>query len=318
MIRSSMNQYIEVRMHPLNRHPRAFTIVELLVVIGIIAVLLGILIPVVSSVRKAAYVSASRNNVQLIANAIERYHTDYLSYPGIWSNAQIAAGQTLTGGAGTITMTENCVLALCGGAAGAWNTPAYASGDLGKGPITYGPNPKRKAAYIEANNKILSLQGAGLDPGATFGVGQLMAYTYETAMPPGPPGVPEFIDAFPQALPIIYVRARVKATGIVGTGDHQYDARDMLPYATFKSGSQNNVFAFDTATFPSDAADQGAPGTYPAAGGTAYSNVNFTGSYNYFRNASTNAARQADTYLLISPGEDRKYGTSDDICNFTF
>ena len=55
----------------------AFTLVELLIVIGIIAILIGILIPVVNSARKSAYAASTRNQIQVLSNAIDRYYTDY-------------------------------------------------------------------------------------------------------------------------------------------------------------------------------------------------------------------------------------------------
>jgi len=40
-------------------------------------------------------------------------------------------------------------------------------------------------------------------------------------------------------------------------------------------------------------------------------------AFPYFQNPSTpNTPRQKDSYILISAGADRVYGTSDDICNF--
>src|SRR5438874_12949113 len=69
---------------------RAFTLVELLVVIGIIALLIGILIPVVSKVRASAYVADSKNWISQLSGAIERYHSDFHSYPGPIPYNQIA------------------------------------------------------------------------------------------------------------------------------------------------------------------------------------------------------------------------------------
>ena len=46
-----------------------FTLVELLVVIGIIVLLIGILLPVVNGVRKQAYVASSANQILRITSA---------------------------------------------------------------------------------------------------------------------------------------------------------------------------------------------------------------------------------------------------------
>jgi prepilin-type N-terminal cleavage/methylation domain-containing protein len=60
---------------------RAFTLVELLVVISIIALLAAFTIPVLSSVKKAQYRKTAQAELNLIATAIERYHSTYNAYP---------------------------------------------------------------------------------------------------------------------------------------------------------------------------------------------------------------------------------------------
>jgi type II secretory pathway pseudopilin PulG len=111
---------------------RAFTTIELLVVIGIIVALIGILIPVVGKVRESAKATDTAAWVQQLGGAIEAYHSDFRAYPGPLHNDKIrspAASQdvvitTVTGFAPAtanggnvdkITMSENLVLGLAGG-----------------------------------------------------------------------------------------------------------------------------------------------------------------------------------------------------------
>ena len=60
--------------------PRAFTLVELLVVIGIIAVLIGILMPALSSARASSMGVKSLSNLRQLATGLEMYKSENKGY----------------------------------------------------------------------------------------------------------------------------------------------------------------------------------------------------------------------------------------------
>lgn len=60
---------------------KGFTLIELLVVISVIAILIGVLIPVVYRAQKAARRTATANTLQTISAALEAYRTDFGDYP---------------------------------------------------------------------------------------------------------------------------------------------------------------------------------------------------------------------------------------------
>ncbi len=75
-----------------SRRPRAaFTLVELLTVIAIIAILAAMLLPVLAAAKRRAQKVQAQLEINQIATAIEKYDSDYGRFP-VSSAAQTAAG----------------------------------------------------------------------------------------------------------------------------------------------------------------------------------------------------------------------------------
>jgi prepilin-type N-terminal cleavage/methylation domain-containing protein len=60
---------------------QAFTLIELLTVIAIIAILMGLLFPAMSAVQQKARQAQARNEVLQIVSAVKAYYTEYGKYP---------------------------------------------------------------------------------------------------------------------------------------------------------------------------------------------------------------------------------------------
>lgn len=97
------------------RRARGFTLTELLVVVFIIAVLIGILIPVVNSARGTAGAAATNAYLSTVQSAVASFRTDNRRLPGYFSQQQMGDTTNFNPAGGTgpgFTQMSNALLEL--------------------------------------------------------------------------------------------------------------------------------------------------------------------------------------------------------------
>ena len=107
---------------PERRSSGGFTLTEMLVVIGIIALLIGILLVALSAVQERARKTQTTNLMEEFGKACETFQQQFGFYPGLVPEAILAGDPKISG-------TENAILHLCGGGVDqddpAYNTPQF-------------------------------------------------------------------------------------------------------------------------------------------------------------------------------------------------
>jgi len=119
---------------------RAFSITELLVVIGIITLLVGLLLPALAAAQNKARATQTTGVMEQFALACESFFQKFGYYPGVVPEDVLAADPKISG-------TENAILHLMGGFIRQEDDPAlYAAttgGDWQEIVFGTGPNPYR-------------------------------------------------------------------------------------------------------------------------------------------------------------------------------
>jgi len=155
----------------MSRRPRAFTLVELLVVIGIIAVLISLLLPALNRAREQARQVACANQIRQIYMACLTYAGD--------------SKQKLPIPSGKNQSTQTPVVTVC------WLMAQPGIADLTQGTLL--PYLGRTPDAIEALLLCPSdREGAGgvLNGGGTTVVVRNFSYSFNWLLAPPPPGVP--------------------------------------------------------------------------------------------------------------------------------
>ena len=295
---------------------QAFTLIEVLVAIGVILVLVAILIPAVTYIRQSGYATATSAQIHALESAINSYYATFRAYPGPVPDEAVGKPNAASGITGNITGTENLFLALCGGlnANGAYDPTLVGSGPFRTDPVT-GTAKHLKPFYDNWATEISNSR----DPGYS------KDYRFREAPAPGgaqadDSNIPEFMDRFPDSMPLLYLRARVGAPGVADGSSmptYQYSTYQVNGYTNAPSRGRKLGLTGSVGTPPQHGLGvvQNAPEDYTKGNIRTYTLNAYLSQdpNNPNLNPAQGVCRVRDTYIIISAGSDRIYGTADDI-----
>lgn len=292
-----------------------FTVVELLTVIGIMAMLVALLIPAVTAVRLTAKRVSQKAQFASIEMSLTAFKTDYGDYPpsNWWDPPPAPAGPRNYCGA------QKLAEALVG-----WDLMGFqpksdfrANGFNDAGVFVYNPNDavlmaQRKGPYLEpASAGVFRLVDISPDkPGLFIDTVELAPDTFVLCdvfsvkrITFRKPGIFETTTQN-AGTPILYYRANTSSKSLIPSGspanyqDQIYNPRDNFPLINLGRLADWNKSSV-------------------ARRRHVLEDFNFF--YEYIRDPKITARPwpyRPDSYILISAGPDGEYGTGDDICNF--
>jgi len=302
------------------------TVIEILVVVGIIALLVGMLLPAAHTVQKMAKETKQRAQFTSIELGLAAFKNDYGDYPPSYWWDLSAPG----GGPQNYCGAQKLAEALMG-----WdllgfhpNSAWRADGlDASGGNTSYDPLRTRDANGDGTPDTLDERKGryVDLDTANAFQLGRSAlrdGLFVSTAGGWGGAGAlaPEtyvLCDVFPvnkrkvslsdgkmvsPGTPILYYKAN--------TASKTIDIANMANLHENIYNSRDNAALVGLGRL-ADTANSGTKRQHPL--------VDFTYFYGYIRDTKVHARNwpyRPDSYLLISAGADGLYGTDDDICNF--
>ncbi len=88
----------------------AFTLIELLTVIAIIAILMGLLFPAIGTIKESARKTQAKNDVTNIVAAVKAYYTEYGKYPPVQEGAAASELDVIVGDEDAGGVADNSAL----------------------------------------------------------------------------------------------------------------------------------------------------------------------------------------------------------------
>jgi prepilin-type N-terminal cleavage/methylation domain-containing protein len=289
----------------------AFTLVELLVVLGIIAILVALLIPALTVVRKMAKETQQKAQLTTIEMGLMAFKSDdengYGDYPP--SHGYDSSGNVDYYYCGAQTLAE----ALVG-----WDLMGFhpksawrADGkDKGNGDTAYTGATTGTPAEREANLKARKGPYLELATANAFKLGDL--FTNTSSFNPNTFVICDVFGVKPVTIggkivkagaPILYYRANTSSKTI----DYSKPPTELI-----YNRQDNSYFVYSVKEVEDKARYPG----HPLPMNPLYSTAFF---YDYITDPKVTTVKwpsKPESYLLISAGADGLYGTRDDICNF--
>ncbi len=295
------------------------TVVEILVVVGIIATLAGLLLPAVHTVQKKARETKQKAQFTTIELGLAAFKSDYGDYPpSFWTDPSRSSSTTMLNYCGAQKLAE----ALLGWDLlgfhpdSAWQADGLDASHTAN-TVYHAPNnlEKRKDRYVDLETADAFMLGNGVDalfpPGVS--TGQLEPRTYVLCDVFGTGGRRITLSngkTMTAGTPILYYKANPANLLHDPVRQDQtsaciYDARDNAPLVEL--GVLADVVKPAGTTQRQHWLKPGEKGPL------------FQYFYEYIRDPRVQARPwpvRPDSYLLISAGMDGIYGTDDDIRNF--
>lgn len=224
---------------------RAFTLVELLIVIFIIAVVISITVPALAKARKSAKTSATQQLLAQVNQASATFVTDQRRLPGYYSVKDMGADEN--GNIVGMSAMENVMLHLAGGIVSTGFGPSSSASTANSIPAA--PfNPKRRPTEVVMvdPSKIGVVDGTAKQnkgyfvPPAKFYVAQTQASSDKALKQFGTMGqkaLPDLVDAF--GTPIL-----AWCEDETSTGPIQFDSGNNGPNNFARIGSNQKAAHF--------------------------------------------------------------------------
>ena len=308
---------------------KAFTLVELLVVIGIIALLVGLVIPGLNMARTYAKEASVKATFQSLGTGLDVFLNDHGYYPqssvreddsgdecalkiitipadedGDTDHIDVGAHRLAEAmfGIDQLGYSTHIVNEL-----NYYKTISDTGSDDFGAPCddeTPNPNPiERFGPYISTDQlKIGTMNDVEIPATATTPLtgDPLKVWTNTN---------PVILDAFTKKHPILYYRARKSARRLTDIDDKN---NGIFEYE--HNAHITDLYGMSDAT-PTDLGVEGDWKRFPYYVWDKNTGVE-TGTTTKFQSSGARPYR-SDSFMLISAGNDGAYGTEDDICNFT-